>query len=372
MFFDIFYDFNKNSDRKDTIMNLEKVLNNPIFFERNRVWRVYKGGLLFSDFFGEPTEDSFYPEEWVCSCVTAFNEDSDAPQEGVSIVKGTDIPFTELLEKYKTELLGDRDELGILVKMLDSAIRLPVQCHPDKAYSRKHFNSEHGKAESWVILDTREDACIYFGFKDSITKEEFSKAVDASEHDPEAMSCLLNRIPVKKGDVFFIDANMIHAIGAGCFLLETQEPTDFTIQPEHWCGTVKLNDSQMYLGLDRSTALDCFNYGVHGEDAIAMGRKLPRVICDDGHVKAEILIGYDDTPCFAVKRLTLDNGGHIENTECPAIYVVTDGEGKICCPDGTTDIKKGDYFFMPACLDGKFSLASDTHIEIVACLPPKQ
>lgn len=352
-------------------MSLKEIIGNPIFFERNRVWRVYTGGLLFSDFFGEPTKDSFYPEEWVCSCVTALTGENKGPEEGVSIVKGTDIPFTRLLEEYKHELLGNRDELGVLVKMLDSAIRLPVQCHPDKAFSRKYFNSEHGKAESWVILDTRENACVYFGFKDAITKEEFAKAVDASEHDPEAMSCLLNRIPVKKGDVFFIDANMIHAIGAGCFLLETQEPTDFTIQPEHWCGDVKLNDHQMYLGLDHSTALDCFNYDVHGEQAIAMGKKQPRVVYDDGHVKNELLISYDDTPCFAVRRVTLD-GGEITDTDCPAIYVVTDGEGKVRCPDGTTSLKKGDYFFMPACLDGKFSLASDTHLEVIVCIPPQK
>lgn len=351
--------------------NFKKIINKPIFFERNRVWRVYTGGRLFSDFFGESAEDGFYPEEWVCSCVKALNGDGRDPYEGISIVKGTDIPFTELLEKHRKEMLGDRDELGVLVKMLDSAIRLPVQCHPDKAFSRKHFNSEHGKAESWVIIDTRENACVYFGFKDAITKEKFAAAVEESEKNPDAMSCLLNRIPVKKGDVFFIDANMIHAIGAGCLLLETQEPTDFTVQPEHWCGSVKLNEYQMYLGLDRSVALDCFNYVIHGEKAIAMGKKQPRTVYDDGHVKNELLISYEDTPCFAVRRLTLD-GGEISGTDCPSIYVVTEGQGEVRYPDGSTPLKKGDYFFMPACLDGKFSLVSDTHMEIIVCIPPQK
>ncbi len=352
-------------------MNTEQLVRRPIFFEANRVWRVYRGGKLFSGFFGDNSEDGFYPEEWVASSVRALNGDDRDPLEGISIVRGTDIPFTKLLCDHREEMLGGRKELGVLVKMLDSAIRLPVQCHPDKAYSRKYLNSEHGKAESWVILATREDAAIYFGFKDKVTKEEFAKAVDASEHDPDAMSRLLNRIPVKPGDVFFIGANMIHAIGAGCLLLETQEPTDFTIQPEHYCGDMKLTAAQMYLGLDRDIALDCFDYGVFGEEAIARGVRKPKVMHDDGKVRDEMLITFDDTPCFAVRRVTLD-GGKVSDTECPAIYVVTDGEGQISYPGGCDKLKKGDYFFLPACLAGKFILESDGHMETVICIPPKE
>ncbi len=352
-------------------MNSQITINHPIFFERNRVWRVYQGGLLFSDFFGEESEDGFYPEEWVCSTVTALNENNMSPYVGISTVKGTNLPFTELLKNYKAEMLGDRDELGVLVKILDSAIRLPVQCHPDKEFSKKHLNSNHGKAESWVILDTRENACVYFGFKDAITKEEFACAVEESEKNPTAMSCLLNRIPVKKGDIFFIDANMIHAIGAGCLLLETQEPTDFTVQPEHFCGDFKLNDMQMYMGLDHDIALDCFNYEIFGESAIAMGKKQPHTIFDDGHVKNELLISYEDTPCFAVRRITLKKA-LVKDTDCPAIYVVTEGNGEIQCQSGTYKIKKGDYFFLPACLDGKFTISSGKHLEMIVCIPPQQ
>ena len=52
---------------------------------------------------------------------------------------------------------------------------------------------------------------------------------------------------------------MVHAIGKGCLLLEVQEPTDFTIQPERWCGEYKLSDREMYLGLEREKALECFD-----------------------------------------------------------------------------------------------------------------
>ena len=353
-------------------MKCDSIINGPIFFERNRVWRVYTGGKLFSGFFGDAPEDSFYPEEWVVSDVHAINGPDRDPDEGVSRQRGTGILFTDLIKAHKREMIGDRREWGVLVKLLDSAIRLPVQCHPDREYARKYLNSEHGKAESWVILDTREDACVYFGFRDKISKDDFAKAVEESERDPEAMSKLLNRIPVKPGDVFFIGANMIHAIGAGCLLLETQEPTDFTIQPEHWCGDMKLTDEQMYLNLPADVALDCFNYDVYGDKAIAMGKKEPTLVYDTGKVRNELLIRFSDTPCFAVRRVTLKDGGTVKDTECPATYVVTKGEGSITSPSGVEKIKKGDYFFLPDCVKGRFTIETAKEMEIIVCIPPQQ
>lgn len=351
-------------------MNQTKLINGPIFFKRNRVWRVYTGGRLFGSFFGDEAADGFYPEEWVASDVHALNGADRDPNEGISRTREGEL-LTDLFRTHRRELLGERHEWGVLVKLLDSAIRLPVQCHPDPAYSRRYLNSDHGKAESWVILETRENACIYFGFREQITKEEFAAAVAASERDPEAMPALLNRIPVKKGDVFFIGANMIHAIGAGCLLLETQEPTDFTIQPEHWCGDVKLTQEQMYLGLPADVALDCFHYGVWGDAAIALGKKTPRVLYDDGRVKDESLISFADTPCFAVRRLTVTNAS-TDRLVYPAVCVITEGAGTVTSPAGTEPLKKGDYFLLPDCLRGRISLASTGQMETVVCIPPEE
>ena len=123
-----------------------------------------------------------------------------------------------------------------------------------KGFSRKYFSSEYGKEESWIILATRPGAKIFYGFKDGVTLEEFSAAIDASETGSDAMENLLCTIDVKAGDVIYIPAKMVHAIGSGCLLLEVQEPTDFTIQPERWCGDYKLSDEEMYLGLSRESA----------------------------------------------------------------------------------------------------------------------
>ena len=142
-------------------MDTVKLASAPVFFEKNRVFRVYLGGKLFSDFFGDNSEDGFYPEEWICSSTKALNEGSTDEFEGLSTIKGTNIHFNELLEEQKELMLGNRNGLDVLVKALDSAIRLPVQAHPDKEFSRKNFNSEFGKAESWLVLGAREDACIF-------------------------------------------------------------------------------------------------------------------------------------------------------------------------------------------------------------------
>ncbi len=349
--------------------NKPDFLNYPIFFEKNRVGRVYTGGALFADFFGDDSVDGFEPEEWVVSSVVALNKVQKSPKEGVSVVKDTNIYFDDLLKEYKKELLGDREEFGVLTKVLDSAIRLPAQAHPDKAFSRKYFNSEYGKAESWIVLACRPDACIYFGFNKEYTKEEFKEAVAKSETDKDAMEKLLTRVEVKPGDVYFVPARMAHAIGKGCLILEIQEPSDFTIQPEYYCGDYHLSEKEMYIGLDEDTAIDVFDFSYFGENAIEMGRKNPTTISNENGVEVKDLITYDDTPCFAVKSYKITSS-QVALTEKPAVYVVTEGEGSILFGGFEKNLKKGDYFFLPASAN-EVEIKSADSLTVIACLPPK-
>ena len=349
-------------------MDMTALFSGPLFFDKNRVGRVYVGGALFAPFFGDDSTDGFEPEEWVASGVKAINKVSKGEKEGVSRVADTDLYFDDLLRDYPRELLGDRAEFGVLTKILDSAVRLPVQAHPDKAYSRQHFHSEYGKAESWMVLATRPGARIFFGFKESLTKEQFAAAVAQSKTDKNAMVPLLNEVPVQTGDVFFVPARMVHAIGEGCLILEVQEPTDFTIQPEYWCADYALNEQEMYIGLDADTALDVFDYDACGEAAVAMGRRTPRLLSEEGGHRWESLISYEDTPCFAVERHTL-TGATFTLTEAPAVYVVTEGNGEIAWGDSRRTLKKGDYFFLPHTAAGKVTVTGDS-LQVVACLPP--
>lgn len=334
--------------------------NEPVFFEKNRVFRVYTGGKLFADFFGDDSTDGFYPEEWVASSVRALNEGSTDEYEGVSKIEGTDLYLNDAIEKYKNEILGDREDLGILTKILDSAIRLPVQAHPDKAFSEKYFSSKYGKEESWIILATRPDAKIFFGFKEGVTLDEFIKAIDESETGSDAMEGLLCSIDVKAGDVIYIPAKMVHAIGKGCLLLEVQEPTDFTIQPERWCGEYKLSDREMYLGLSRENALECFDIEKKYPAPLT-----PKTISDENGVKYEAMIDEAITSSFSVRTITL-SGGEFRLWKGAAVYVVTEGNGVVTGENYSREIKKGDYFLMPEAAKDKFVL-SGNNIKITEC-----
>lgn len=317
----------------------------PIFFNPNRVFRVYTGGKLLGKFLEKEFEDDFYPEEWIASDVRAMNEESSDEYEGISKIEGEDIYFNDAIKQYKKELLGDYDKLNILVKYLDSAVRLPIQAHPTKEFSRKHFNSNHGKEESWYILDTRPDACVYYGFKEGITKEIFMEAIEKSETDKTIMESLLVKHSVKKGDMIYIPAKTVHAIGAGCLILEVQEPTDFTIQPERWCADYKLSDYQMYLGLSKETSMECFDFTKSDNTFIS-----PKEIYNNNGVKFEELINDTITTSFNISRITLSNGKYLMDAKI-AVYIVTEGEGIIYGNEYTRKIKQGDYFFLPASAD---------------------
>ncbi len=339
----------------------------PVFFRRNRVFRVYTGGMLYHDFLGDEPIDGNDPEEWVCSSVHAINSGHTDPLEGISLREEDGKPFNEILENNPKEYLGERKSLGVLVKYLDSAIRLPMQVHPTRDFSRVHFGSPYGKAEAWLILATRPNACVYFGFSREVSKEEFVKAVDASEHDAEAMTQFVNRVPVKTGDVFFVDAGVIHAIGAGCLLLEIQEPTDFTIQPECWCGDYRLNSMEMYMNLDPEAAVDCFHFHRFGGHVVEEGRKTPKVVRKIDALLEEALIGPDDTRCFSMNRYTL-TGGSMQLDVPASIWICAEGAGQVIAQDYCRDIKMGDYFFLPAAASDHVKVVTADTVKLICCV----
>jgi mannose-6-phosphate isomerase len=349
-----------------------ELASRPVFFEQNRVFRVYEGGALFADFFGDESTDGNQPEEWIASSVKALNRDSADPNEGLSTIRGEELKFAELLKLEPELMLGKGGNFEVLVKILDSAIRLPIQAHPDKAFSQKHFHSEHGKTEMWLVLATRPDARIYFGFDRRLTKEQFSKSIELTLTDKQALTGYLNEVKVKPGEVYLIPAKTVHAIGYGCLILEVQEPTDFTIQPEYWCGDYQLNHYEMYLGLPKETALDVFDFSIFGADCISLSRRAPKVKRSEAGVVLEDLIDHADTPCFSVKRVTLEKASHvIEEGRC--VCIVVSGQGELREHSGTKSgqtLRKGDYFFMPDSTKGIYQLATGHSLQVVQCFPP--
>lgn len=149
--------------------------------------------------------------------------------------------------------------------------------------------------------------------------------------------------------------------GAGCLILEIQEPTDFTIQPEHWCGDYKLNDMEMYQGVSREAALECFDYTQAPDTKME-----PEIISESEDAIYENLIGPADTDCFVINRIRLTGGKHVMKlTDSYGVYIVTEGEGWIGGEDYRREVKKGDYFFLPCCAMGAFAL--NGNLECVEC-----
>ena len=186
------------------------------------------------------------------------------------------------------------------------------------------------------------------------------------------MGNLLQGVEVKTGDTWLIKAGLIHAIGAGCTIIEVQEPTDFTIQPERWCNDYHISYEEEYIGLNKSTALDAINYDIYGDAARAYAKVTPKMEIETENYKKENLITYADTPCFAENRHTLKNGGKFVMDYAPAVYICLSGNATITGENYERRIKRGYYFYLPFIAEGKFSITTETQAEIIECLPSRQ
>lgn len=337
------------------------MLTKPLFQTTNRVFRTYRGGKQLDLFLGnEAPADSFQPEDWISSFVEAKNKNY-VPGEGVSkiIINGKEEGITDIV---KPEDFGPgRTDSGVLIKLLDAAERLGIQVHPTPDFSRKYFGTNYGKTECWHILDTTPDACIYIGFKEGITKEKWAALFAAQ--DIHGMLDCLHRFEVKKGDTILVTAGTPHAIGAGCFLLEIQEPSDYTMRVEKitLAGEV-LTPMQIHYDVGEDALLECFHYIPLNHDEAKEKFFLTK--------RGTHLVTYNDTPCFALDKITEANT-KISLNSFVTLVALEDGKLLFNTKDNskkTYDIQKGDKLFVPyGCKS--FIAISGTFI---LCHPPKQ
>ena len=180
------------------------------------------GGNRLNDDFGKNIESSPLAETWECS----------SHPDGESIVASGDnsgLPLSKLLWVHP-EYLGThslnithgKPELPILIKLIDAKKDLSVQVHPDDDYA---YRIEHsmGKTEMWYVLQAKSNAELVYGFTRNVTKEEVKSAIENNK-----IGNLLNYVPVKKNDLFYIEAGTVHAIGAGALIAEIQENSNIT------------------------------------------------------------------------------------------------------------------------------------------------
>src|SRR5438067_6559413 len=115
---------------------------------------------------------------------------------------------------------------ALLVKLLDAGERLPVHCHPGDVFARRHLASHWGKTEAWIVIDAVPGGQVHLGFREAVPDEALAGWV--AGQDP-AMLRALNRVAVRPGDAILVPAGLPHAIGAGVFVVELQQPTDLPV-----------------------------------------------------------------------------------------------------------------------------------------------
>jgi mannose-6-phosphate isomerase len=355
----------------------KKHLKEPLFATGERVWRTYTGGKNLDKISGkEDCADSYFPELWLLSTVQAKNVGREDVVEGLCFVKIDDEKYSlkDIIKEYPNEMLGEaynnrfEGSMGVLAKIIDSSERLTIQVHPTKEKAREYFNSEYGKTECWHILETRDDVditpCMYIGFKENVTNEMFAKSY--YEQDLETMLSYLHKIEVKKGETYIIYGGIPHAIGAGCTLIEVQEPTDYTLRTEKTTPAgLKIDAFACHQGIGDEKMLNCFSYDGGSLETILDRCKIePKIQAEESNKKIS-LVNYHNTPCFKVEKLVVNSKMTLKADESfYGLYVVS-GKGKLITSEKEMPINPNDqYFVSTICND--FTILSDGEpIEIV-------
>lgn len=196
-------------------MNLYPVTFEPIL--KKIIW----GGSAISPFKGIVPVQEGIGESWELSDVEGnVSVVANGPLEGQSL--------DELIHTYGEALVGKKvlEQFGttfpLLIKFIDARDNLSIQVHPDDELAKKRHNS-FGKTEMWYVIKAAPDATLYSGFSQQIDADEYVKRVQ-SNTIMEVLQCY----DVKAGDVFFLPAGRVHAIGAGCFIAEIQQTSNIT------------------------------------------------------------------------------------------------------------------------------------------------
>ncbi len=192
---------------------------------KERIW----GGENLKKVLGKhvPSDIIRCGESWEISAV----EDSVSEVANGYLAGNT---LEELIEVYMGDLVGDSIyekfgvEFPLLIKLIDAQDVLSIQVHPDDETAKRAHHA-YGKTEMWYVISADENAEIITGFKRDITREEYLQSLSDG-----SLKELLNVERVKAGDVFFIPAGRVHAIGKGVILAEIQQTSDITYRIYDW------------------------------------------------------------------------------------------------------------------------------------------
>jgi mannose-6-phosphate isomerase len=348
----------------------------------NRVWRTYQGGAELDRLAASAPvpADTHFPEDWVASVTRARNAGREhLPHEGLStvLVGGNAHSLDTLLASDPAYFLGPAHlaRFGpvpqLLVKLLDSAIRLHFQVHPTADFARLRLGAPSGKTEAYHVLATRPgfDARLYLGFQRPPSRAELKRII--LDQDIAALEACFDPIAVAPGDTFLVPGGTPHALGAGLLLVEIQEPSDLVVRFEFSRGGYVLPEAARFMGRDLDFCLDVFNFTPRPVERIARENHLaPRHLHDLGPGSwQEELIGPAHTPCFRLRRSHLS--APFEKTETEAsVVIVTNGSCTLSAGGETHPLRFGDKAFLPAGLGPVAIQPALSGCTLLECLPP--
>lgn len=261
-----------------------------------------------------------------------------AHPDGESLIadgKEKGMPLSEYLKKQGGNMIGSKSskiEPPVLIKFIDARENLSVQVHPDNAYAIEHEH-DYGKTEMWAVISHEPGAALYYGVKEKLTKEEMRKRI--REH---TVMDVLNRVEVQDGDVFFIPAGTIHAIGAGMVICEIQQRSNVTYRLYDY-GRVGPDGRERKLHIEK--ALDVANL-----DPVVPYQKEEVELCSSLEYQLKLL-----GSCEYFHVFQYDFKSRIELSTSRKTFlclIMIKGGAVLQYPVGEMEMQAGETVFLPA------------------------
>ena len=293
------------------------------------------GGTKLKTEFGKETDLEKVAESWQLSC----------HKDGSSVIANGEYAGKTLPEYIETAgkaVLGadcaSFEYFPILIKLIDAKDNLSVQVHPNNDYAMR-VEGEYGKTEMWYVVDCDDGAELIYGFNREVSREELERRIKDNTL-PE----ICNYVPVHKGDVFFIAAGTLHAIGSGILIAEVQQNSNTTYRVSDY-GRLGADGKPRPLHIEK--ALDVTKrerpslpYGAVGEtEKTEYGSKRKLAACK----------------FFTTELLKLNGNFALKQEDSFVSLLVLEGEIGVSWGAGELIAAKGGSVFIPAGLEVKIT-----------------
>ncbi len=306
------------------------------------------GGTRLREEYGKKIDMTPLAETWECSV---------HPDGPCYIANGAFKGQTlAMVLKTHPEYLGtkvENGELPVLVKFIDAKKDLSVQVHPDDAYAWEHAG-DNGKTEMWYVIDADEDAYLIYGFRHKVTEKILRKALETGTLDKH-----LQKIPVHKGDTYFVPAGTVHGIGKGILVAEIQESSNMTYRIYDY-KRVDKNGKKRKLHFDK--AVQVMNMNVAPDV-----RQKSRIVRYYSGCSRELLCR---CKYFETERIRVTKGFAFSVMETSfQVLMCLDGHGEVQTMDASQKpmrFSKGETLFLPARL-GRCLVVGDAELIKVRC-----